>query len=168
MAFLQPRRFSEIWQADAEWPGTLEQQQIIRDTFKLEFGSDRHMLMKRLDQSANHVYQRSYLTVGFWPDDLWPPNLSAVAGVTGINFRASYASSVLADQADHELFHVADKHLMTPLKRLQFMELAGIDPNSNSWNQNVQETFADAGRDWWQGKGWKSLTPILLDSVSPV
>lgn len=154
-------RFSECWQFDAEWPGTIEQQRVVINTFHLDYATERHRLMKRLDKSANEVYKRSYLVVGFPPDDYWPPNLIAVAGVTGINFRAGFSHFALAAQANHELFHVIDKHLLTPALRLQFMAIEKIDPNINTWNFNVQETWADAGREWWQGNR-PDLTPILL------
>lgn len=162
MAFIYPRRFSEAWQMLSDYPGTLEQQALVRSTFALTYGTKKHKLFQALDKSINSVYLRSYMTFGFLPDDLWPPNLLAVAGATGINMRASIAESVIPNLALHELGHVVDKHLMTAAKRLWFMQEAGIDPNTNTWNQNVQETFADAVRDCIQNTGWQNLWPILL------
>lgn len=153
-------RFSECFQFDAEWPGTPQQQLVIVKTFELEYGSDHWKMFKRLDRSINQVYKRSYMAIGFPPDDMFDHRL-AIAGVTGINFRASYSPSALGSAAEHELFHLADKHLLTWADRLWFINELKIDPNLNTWNQNVQETFADAGRDWWNGRAWKSLTPIL-------
>lgn len=154
-------RFSECWQFDAEWPGTPQQQLVIVKAFELEYGSDHWKLFKRLDRSINQVYKRSYMTIGFLPDDMFDVNRSVIAGITGINFRQSYAVSALKSQVEHELFHVVDKHLLTWANRLWFINQLQIDPNLNTWNHNVQETWADAGRDWWNGQGWASLTPIL-------
>lgn len=155
-------RFAEVWQADAEWPGTPVQQLAVEKTWHLEYDTDRWRLMKLLDKSTNEVYRRSYLVVGFPPDEMFPPNLIAVAGVTGINFRQSFAASALSAQANHELGHVADKHLLTPVKRLQYMQMMGIDPNANTWNQNVQEIFADSFREWWRGRDWPEFRALLL------
>jgi hypothetical protein len=155
-------RFSEVFQFDAEWPGNPAQQLAIVKTFELEYGSDRWKLVKRLDKSTNEVWQRHYLAIGFPPDEMFGWNQLAVAGVTGINFRQSYNASALPMAADHELGHVVDKHLLLWKDRLWFMAQAGIDANLNTWNQNVQETWADAFRDWWRGQSWKSLDPILI------
>lgn len=154
-------RFSEAWQFLTEYPGTVEQQTAVRDAFHLEYGTDKHQVFKRLDRSINTIYQRSFLTFGFLPDDMWSPNMLAVAGVTGINMRAGIVPEAVGDLALHELSHVYDKHYMTATTRLDFMMLAGIDPNLNTWNHNVQEMFADAGRDWFKG-GWQALTSIML------
>jgi hypothetical protein len=154
-------RWSECWQFLADYPGTPGQQQAVLDAFRLEYGTEKHRLFQRLDRSINQVYKRSYLTFGFVPQEWFAPNQIAVAGPTGINLSDLYAPEAVGDQALHELGHVVDMHFLTAATRLQFMALAGIDPNLNTWNRNVQETFADAGRDWCKG-GWKSLTPILL------
>jgi len=166
VTFLQPRRFAECWQADAEWPGTIEQQQTVRDAFALVYGKKFWAVMKRLDYSANQVYQRHYLTVGFPPDDMFGMNQSAIAGVSGINFRASYAVGAIIQQARHELGHVVDKHLLSQTQRVWFMhQITGPDLGNNRWTWNYQETFADAFRDWVNSDGgkWESLTPILTE-----
>lgn len=155
-------RFSECFQFDAEWPGTPQQQLVIVKTYELEYGTDHWRLFKRLDKSINEVWHRSYMAIGFPPDDMFGTNQLAISGITGTNYRQSFAVSALKSQAEHELFHLADKHLLTWADRLWFINQLAIDPNLNTWNQNVQETFADAGRDWWNGRAWQSLTPILL------
>lgn len=155
-------RFSECFQFDAEWPGTPQQQLVIVKTYELEYGSDHWKLFKRLDKSINEVWHRSYMAIGFPPDDMFGVNQIAVAGITGINFRQSFAVSALKSQAEHELFHLVDKHLLAWKDRLWFMMQAGIDANLNTWNHNVQEVFADAGRDWWNGRAWQSLTPLFV------
>jgi len=160
-----PRRFSEVWQMDAEWPGTYDQQWAVREAFSLVYDTDQWRVMKRLDKSANQIYLRKYLTVGFWPDEMWGPNHSAIAGIAGINFRASYNPIPLIPQIRHELAHVYDQHnLITWAGRLAFMQALNIDLEQNTWNHNVQETFADAFRDWWSSGGslYPALTPILL------
>lgn len=119
-------------------------------------------MFQRLDRSINQVYLRSFLTFGFLPDDMWPPNMLAVAGITGINMRAGIVPEAVGNLALHELGHVCDKHFLTSASRLQFMVLEGIDPEINTWNQNVQETWADAGRDWFKGMR-PELTPLLLE-----
>lgn len=164
MPFVQPRRFSECFQALVDYPGTMEQQTAVREAFHLEYGNAKHQAFQRLDRSINTVYKRSYLTFGFLPDDMWPADMLAVAGVTGINMRAGIAPETVGDLALHELGHVFDKHLLTAATRFEFMLIAGIDPEVNTWNRNVQETFADAGREWCKG-GWQWLTPILLPEV---
>lgn len=128
--------------------------------YHLIHGTDQWRYMKRLDHAINAL-GRSYLTFGFLPADMFAPNQLAVAGRTGINMSDLYAPEAIGPQAVHELFHVGDKLLMTAAQRLEFMVMARIDPNLNTWNHNVQEMFADAGRDWYQG-GWPALTPIML------
>lgn len=154
-------RFSECWQFLSDYPGTEAQQEEVIEAFWLVHGSHQHRYMKRLDLAINAI-ERSYLTFGFLPADMFGPNQLAVAGRTGINMVDAMAPSAIADLAVHELHHVGDKLLMTAAQRLEFMVMAGIDPNINTWNHNVQETFADAGRDWYRGTGWEQLTPILL------
>lgn len=156
-------RFSECWQFAFDYPGTTPRQQAVKQAFSLVYGTNKHRLFQALDRSINGVYDRSYLVFGFLPDDLWSPNMLAVAGVTGINMRASMALSAIPDLALHELGHVVDKHLMTSTKRLEFMFMAGIDPNTNTWNFNVQEMFADAVRDCIKGTGWQTLWALLLE-----
>ena len=162
MHFILPRRFAEVFQISQDYPGTLPQQQTVRDALTFVFGSREHQLLKRLDTSTNTVWKRSYLVVSFMPEDMFGPNQLALAGVSGISFRDTFAVSALYDQTRHEYMHIVDKQLLTPANRLWFMEQAGIDPNINTWNHNVQETWAEAGRDWLDGRGWESLTGILL------
>lgn len=162
MTFILPRRFSECWQALTDYPGTIEQQQAVRDAFSLEHGTPKHQAFKRLDRSINQVYKRSYLTFGFLPADMFAPNQLAVAGRTGINMSDAYNPSAVGGQALHELGHVFDLHFLTAAQKLDFMMLAGIDPNLNTWNFNVQETWADACRDWCKGMR-PELTPLLLE-----
>lgn len=146
----------------AEHPGTLDQQRAVREALALTHGTYQWRVIKRLDASLNEIYQRSYSVIEFLPDDLWPPDLLAIAGVTGINFRASYNVGVVGRQVQHEVGHQIDKHLLTAADRFWFMLEANIDPSINTWNHNVQEVWADAFADWFRGTGWPSLTPILL------
>lgn len=162
MHFLLPRRFAEVFQISQDYPGTLAQQQVVRDALNFVYGSDEHKLLKRLDRSTNTVWKRSYLVVGFMPGDMFAPNQIAIAGVSGISFRDDFSLSALYDQTRHEYMHIVDKQLLTPANRLWFMEQAGIDPNVNTWNHNVQETWAEAGRAWLDHTGWQALTGILL------
>lgn len=160
-------RFSECWQFLSDYPGSEEQQEAVLSAFHLEHGTDQWRYMKRLDHAINAL-GRSYLTFGFLPQDMFPPNMLAVAGRTGINMVDLMAPSAVGDLALHELSHVGDKLLLTSADRLKFMGMAGIDPNLNTWNFNVQETYADAGRDWWLSGGlvWRQLTPILTGEAT--
>ena len=161
MSFRYPRRFSECWQMSADFPGTLSQQDAVREAYELEFGTNKHLLFKRLDRGINAL-GRSYLIFGFYPDDMFNFDQLAVAGRTGINMRAGFAIGAIPDMALHELGHVVDKLRITNADRYWFLTAAGIDPNLNTWNHNVQEMFADAVRDCIKGMSWQSLWPILL------
>lgn len=145
----------------AEWPGTLEQQQTVRDALALEFGSDQWKLTKRLDQAVN-ADGRHYLSISFPPDDMWPPGYLAIAGATGISMRAGLALSAIPNIVLHESGHCVDQLLLTQEDRTWFMhQISGPDLGQNNWT-NYSETFADAVRDWWLGISWPSLTPILV------
>lgn len=161
---LPPPRFAEVWQMDAEHPGTVDQQKAVRDIFTLTYGDDRWKLMKRVDKNTNEIYRRSYCTIGFMPEWMFPGDMIAVAGPTGINFRADYAPSALKDQLPHEFGHLIDRqNLIRESDRVWFMhQISGPDLGDNFWNRSYQETFADAVCDWWWKRGWDSLTPILL------
>lgn len=156
------RRFSECWQFLSDYPGTEEQRDAVIEAFRLEYGTPRHRAFQRLDRSINSIYKRSYLTFGFVPAEWFGPNQIAVAGPTGINLSEGFAPEAIADQADHEIGHCFDSHFLTSATRLEFMVMAGIDPNLNTWNHNVKETWADACRDWQRGTGWNQLTGIIL------
>lgn len=163
MHFILPRRFSEVFQISQDYPGTLAQQQAVRDALALEYGTPMHRLVKRLDQSTNSVWKRSYLVISFMPQDMFgDPNRIAIAGVSGVSLSENLAPSALRDIVRHEVMHIVDKQLLTPADRLWFMQQAGIDPNINTWNHNVQEMWAEAGRAWLDGTGWQELTGILL------
>lgn len=161
MSFVYPRRFSECWQISADYPGTIAQQMAVRDTFHLEYDTEKHRLFKRLDRSINAT-GRSFLIFGFLPSDMFAFDQLAIAGFTGISLRDTIALSAIPDMALHELGHVVDKHFLTNASRLWFMEQARIDTNLNTWNRNVQETWADAVRDCIKGMAWPQLWAMLL------
>lgn len=159
--FILPRRFTECWQFLTEYPGTINQQDAVRAAYEVSYASQNHRFMKRLDQNINTIYQRSFFTFGFVPTEWFSGDQVAIAGRVGINLSENISPAVAGDIALHELFHVADMQFLTAATKLQFMVLQGIDPNINTWNHNVQETWADAGRDWWRGHR-SDLTPLLL------
>lgn len=147
----------------ADWPGTLDQQAAVRKTLSVDFGDNRHKFMKRLDTTTNLIWDRSFLIVGFLPDDMFPPDWLAVAGVSGVSMRAGFALSAIGRMLEHEVGHVADKHLLTQEMRYIYMQQKGIDPNLNIWNWNVQEMWADDFQAWFSTDGAfrPELTPWL-------
>jgi hypothetical protein len=169
--FLYPRRFSECFQMSDDWPGSHEQQRIVRKTLTLEYGSDHWQMIKRVDHSINAIYLRHAVIIGFPPDDMFEQHRSAHAGISGINFRASYHPTALPGQLIHELFHVVDLHLMTWADRYWFARQLrpGREDNEIDWRRDYQEMFADAGADWWHsgGEHWPGLTSILCGRTVP-
>jgi hypothetical protein len=161
VSFVSPRRFSECWQISADFPGTITQQMAVREAYALVHGTNKHRLFQRLDHAINAT-GRSFLIFGFPPDDMFNFDQLAVASRAGINIREGFATSAIPNMALHELGHVVDKLLITNTDRYWFMTAAGIDPNTNTWNHNVQEMFADAVRDCIKGTSWQSLWAILL------
>lgn len=163
LRFVQPRRFSECWQMSSDFPGTVEQQQTVRDAYQLEYGTRKHQLFQLLDRSLNQVYGRSYAVVAFLPPAAFPPWTLAQAWDTGINISDEVAAgSGLVNLALHEFGHVVDGHLMTQDKKLWYMhEVTGPDLGTNDWRTYV-EPFADSVRDCINGIGWQELWPILL------
>lgn len=154
-------RFSECWQFSADYPGTPEQRDMVRFAYRLVWGTKKWRLFKRLDRAINDI-GRHTLIFGFLDPDMFALGQTAIAGRTGINIRWDYSVAFLYMQALHELGHVVDRLLLTDEQRLEFMRMAGIDPAQNSWNHNVQETFADAVRDCIHGLSWQQLWPLLL------
>lgn len=160
--FVYPRRFAECWQMSADFPGTIEQQQTVRDAFQPEFGSDLHRLLKLLDHSLNHTYQRSYAVFAFLPQKAFGPWELAKAFDTGINMSDEMVPETIPNLALHELGHVVDGHLMTQDRKLWYMhKVTGPDLGTNDWRAYV-EPFADSVRDCINGTGWSELWPILL------
>jgi hypothetical protein len=140
-------------------PGTIEQQQAVRNVMAVEFGSPQHQWLKRLDKFLNAERGRSYLPIAFVDTDPWLGR----AGTTGINLSWRLVPEGIRWVLPHECGHVHDQCFLDQLTKDWFM--LKVSGQSGNWATEYQETFADAFRDWWLGTGWQELTPILLEAA---
>lgn len=145
----------------ADAPGSLEQQQVVRDVLKVEYGSRQHRWLKRLDQDVN-ASSRHYITIDF----VSIPYLG-LAFANGILLSELLVKDGIEWVLPHEVGHVHDQRFLTQDDKNWFMERLRspeqLPPFDTDWRHH-QEMFADAFRDWWLGTGWDSLTPLLLAS----
>ena len=167
MNFLQPRRFAELWQMSEDWPGTLEQQQAVRDALTPIFGTNVHRLAQKMDRWINRPgSERHFLPIAFV--DIAPYlGLGFATGIL-LSHHLLTAPGIIAGIVRHETGHVYDQlGLLTQEDKFWFMDLVSGHHDGN-WRQEYQETWADAFRDWWasDGHAWPELTPILLREPS--
>lgn len=153
----------EVWEFSRDYSGTPSQQRAVREGLAFPFHSNGHRLMQRLDRHVNAA-GRSYLPIGFMDTE---PRL-AIAGAGGINLSLHLQDPIIIrNQVCHEVMHVIDQRdMITQADRHLFMDWISGNHNGN-WNNEYQETFADAGRDWLLSSyaspgAWAKLTPILL------
>lgn len=155
--FIQPRRFSEIFQMAEDWPGTLGQQVAVREALAVEFGSNQHKLLQKVDRWINRPqWGQTHIPIAFVDLD----------GILGRGFANGILLSQLLKPAYidnvvlHEFGHTYERlDLLTDEDRLWFMaELSWGEPD---WRLHW-EAFADAFRDVWLGVGWTQLWSRLL------
>lgn len=154
-----------MWQASEDWPGSLNQQQAVRDALIPTFGSKFHRLTQRMDRWINRPgYSRHFVPIAF----VELPFL-AQAFASGI-LLSTYLTdpTVIRNIVRHEAGHVYDQlDLLTQADKLWFMDQISGHHNGN-WRDEYQETWADAFRDWinTDGEQWAKLTPILLGEAA--
>lgn len=153
--FVNPRRFSEIWQMSEDWPGTLGQQVAVREALHVEFGSNQHKLLQKVDREVNRR-GRSYLPIAFAEV---PPGWLGFAGATGIVLSELLVPAGIGGVVQHEFGHVYDQLFFEQEDRDWF--IAQMSTEDRDW-RHFSETFADAFRDWWRGVGWQQMTNRLL------
>lgn len=146
------RRFARLYQIDPAHPGTAIQRQAMVDAFTYDVGSRYDALNLRLAKAVKKV--RPYILIGFRSDMLHP----AIAGPAGINFNDKIDVSGIKWFAPHEMGHLIEHYLLSVEDKEWFMAQVG----GGNWGMQIQETFADAIREWKNGTGWQTLTPILL------
>lgn len=158
--FINPRRFSEVFQASEDWPGTLGQQVAVREALGVEFGSDQHKLLQKVDRDVNRRNPVSsggltYLPIAFVDLDVLGRGFA-----TGILLRDILTPTAVGGILLHELGHSYDQlDLLTQEDKNWFM--AQMSDTDRDWRHH-DETFADAFRDWWRGVGWQNMTNRLL------
>ena len=153
------RRFGHVFQIDKTLHGTPAQRQALRDAYDAPYGSKPHALLQNFDRYFNRRYPgRHYVNLEI-KDFGGDTQHLELAGAASIAFSDKLVPTALRDLAQHSFFHVLDNtDYLDQADRQWFMSALGVVPD---WN-GVRETFADAGRDWWNGVSWQSLDSILL------
>lgn len=153
--FVNPRRFSECFQASEDWPGTLGQQVAVREALHVEFGTNQHKLLQKVDKRINER-ERHYLPIAF----TYTGGLLAFAGASGIVLSELLTPQSAGWIVPHEFAHSYEQlDLLTQDDKTWFM--AQMSAEDRDWTHHT-ETFADAFRDWWRGVGWQNMTNRLL------
>lgn len=159
--FVNPRRFSEVFQASEDWPGTLGQQVAVREALHVEHGSNQHKWLQKLDREVNRRNPvgsggLTFLPVAF--ADTGP--YLAFAGATGVVMSYRLTVEAAGWIVPHEVAHCYEQlDLLTQDDKTWFM--SQMSDTDRDWTHHT-ETFADAFRDWWRGVGWNVMTNRLL------
>lgn len=141
-----------------DWPGTLPQQQAVRDAFKVEHGTVQHQLLQKIDREIN-LNQRHYLPIAFVTLPTVPQVQLGRGFATGILLSTELVPAGIPGIVQHEFGHVYDQIFLDQADKDWFM--GQISTEDRDW-RHYSETFADAVKDWWRGVSWSSLTPLLL------
>lgn len=152
---INPRRFSEVFQMSEDWPGTIGQQAAVREALAVEFKSDQHKLLQKVDRAVNER-ERHYLPIAF----AHTGGMLAFAGASGIVLSELLTPQAAGWIVQHEFGHTYEQlDLLTQDDKTWFM--SQMSDTDRDWRHH-SETFADAFRDWWRGVGWGVLTNRLL------
>lgn len=163
MTFIQPRRFGEMWQMAEDFPGTLGQQQAVRNALTPVYGTPFHQVTQKMDRWINAaVPSRSYLPVAFQDLGEWFLGRGGYFGIS-LSFHLNDAT-IIENQALHEMGHVYDQlGLLSQEDKWWFMDKISGNHNG-SWPHEYQETWAEAFRMWASSDAqvWPDLTAVLL------
>lgn len=160
------RRFAEVFEIDAIFPGSIEQQTAVEVSLTPEWGTLHHRLLQRLDRQVNsgvavdgiNYHKRSFLRIGFHKEMTAP----GTASPAGFNLSAAMGYKGCHEVARHELGHIVDFWLLSPENRIWFQGAMHRDSWPGAW-----ESWAEAFREWLDG-GWQALTQILVPDADPV